>query len=68
LERLGFRTSIIFIPGHAFVGWLIEEESGDIIDLIETTMVGDANIFPSSFVIKQKSRQNKSIRLYLKYE
>jgi hypothetical protein len=44
LERLGFRTSIIFIPEHAFVGWLIEdEENGEVIDLIETTMIGDAN-------------------------
>jgi hypothetical protein len=44
LERLGFRTSIIFIPEHAFVGWLFEdEENGEVIDLIETTMIGDAN-------------------------
>ena len=55
LERLGFETSIILTSTHAFVGWLIEDaENGEVIDLIETTMIGDANISPSSFVIKQK--------------
>jgi hypothetical protein len=43
LERLGFETSIILTSTHAFVGWLIEEENGEVIDLIETTMIGDAN-------------------------
>lgn len=42
LERIGFQTALIFIPGHVFVGWLTEE-NGDIIDLIETTSIGNKN-------------------------
>ena len=42
LERLGFRTRLIFVPGHVFVGWMTDKE-GNVIDLIETTMIGDKN-------------------------
>lgn len=40
LERLGYRTRLIFIPGHVFVGWMTDAE-GNTIDLVETTMIGD---------------------------
>ena len=46
LERLGFRTRLIFIPEHVFVGWMTDRE-GNVIDLVETTMIGDPN---STFV------------------
>lgn len=46
LERLGFRTRLIFIPGHVFVGWMTDRD-GNVIDLVETTMIGDPN---STFV------------------
>ena len=40
LERLGFDTRIIRIPGHAFVGWMIED-GGNVIDVVETTKIAD---------------------------
>ncbi|MBQ3721274.1 MAG: hypothetical protein II850_09895 [Fibrobacter sp.] len=46
LERLGFRTRLIFIPDHVFVGWMTDRE-GNVIDLVESTMIGDPN---STFV------------------
>lgn len=46
LERLGFRTRLIFIPDHVFVGWMTDRD-GNVIDLVETTMIGDPN---STFV------------------
>lgn len=42
LERLGFRTRLIFIPDHVFVGWMTDRE-GNVIDLVETTLIGDPN-------------------------
>ena len=42
LERLGFDVRLILIPGHAFVGWAIEQE-GNVLDFVETTMIGDKN-------------------------
>ena len=42
LERLHFDVRIIAVPGHAFVGWMIEE-GGNVIDLMETTMITDMN-------------------------
>lgn len=46
LERLGYYTSIMLIPEHAFVGWLREPkekpEYNDF-DVVETTMIGDKN-------------------------
>ena len=47
LEKLGFDVRIIMIPGHAFVGWMMEdsgwmtENGGGKIDLIETTLIAD---------------------------
>ena len=46
LERLGYLTSIIFIPEHAFVGWLKEPKENpeyEDFDVVETTMIGDKN-------------------------
>lgn len=40
LERIGFKTAIIFIPGHAFVGWFDNSEK-EVLDLIETTYIGN---------------------------
>lgn len=42
LERIGFQTFLIIIPGHAFVGWNTELD-GDTIDVVETTMIGKEN-------------------------
>lgn len=42
LEKLGFDTRIILIPGHAFIGWMIED-GGNVIDLVETTMISNKN-------------------------
>lgn len=44
LERLGFGTFIVFVPGHAFVGWIHnvnEENFEDAAMFVETTMIGD---------------------------
>ena len=47
LEKLGFDARIIIVPGHAFVGWMQEDNgwmmknSGGKIDLIETTLIAD---------------------------
>lgn len=47
LEKLGFDARIIIVPGHAFVGWMLEDNgwmtknSGGEIDLIETTLIAD---------------------------
>lgn len=47
LEKLGFDARIIIVPGHAFVGWMLEDNgwmmknSGGKIDLIETTLIAD---------------------------
>ena len=46
LERLGFRTRMIFIPDHVFVGWMTDKD-GSTIDLVETTKIGEPN---STFV------------------
>ena len=43
LERIGFHTFIILIPGHSFVGWLTEQD-GNTIDVVETTMIGNENV------------------------
>ena len=46
LERLGYKTSVMLIPGHAFVGWLPEQlatPTFDDFNVIETTMIGDKN-------------------------
>lgn len=40
LERIGFQTAVIFIPGHAFVGWR-QERNGNW-DFVETTMIGNS--------------------------
>lgn len=42
LERIGFKTFVIFVPGHAFVGWLGDPQDSDM-DFVETTMIGDPN-------------------------
>ncbi|WP_290733872.1 MULTISPECIES: hypothetical protein [unclassified Fibrobacter] len=42
LERIGFKTFVIFVPGHAFVGWLADPQDSDM-DFVETTMIGDPN-------------------------
>ena len=44
LERLGYLTSVFFIPGHAFVGW-VENIHSDVLDLdyVETTMIGNSS-------------------------
>ena len=42
LERLGFDVCLILIPGHAFVGWAIEQ-GGNVLDFVETTMIGNKN-------------------------
>lgn len=45
LERLGFVTFIVFVPGHAFVGWInnIDEDDFERAAMfVETTMIGDA--------------------------
>jgi hypothetical protein len=45
LEAIGLRPLIVYVPGHAFVGWHTVEESGlagDSIVYLETTMVHDA--------------------------
>ena len=44
MERLGFATFIVFVPGHAFVGWIhnaAEEEFEDAAMFVETTMIGN---------------------------
>ncbi len=56
LERLGFQTYVIFIPGHAFVGWFTDLNS-NVIDAIETTMIGDEN---ATFI----DANNEGIRKY----
>ena len=43
LERLGYNTSLMFIPNHAFVGWLKEPKnnpSHEDYNVVETTMLG----------------------------
>ena len=42
LERIGFETFLILTSDHAFVGWHTES-NGNIIDLVETTMIGNKN-------------------------
>lgn len=42
LERLGLLTYVIFIPSHAFVGW-IENPLGDDLSFVETTMIGNTS-------------------------
>ena len=56
LERLGFQTFVIFIPGHTFVGWLTDYNS-NVIDAIETTFIGDPN---ETFI----NANNEGIRKY----
>ena len=44
LERIGYHTSIMLIPGHAFVGWLKEHKTNpsfEDFNVIETTMIGN---------------------------
>ena len=39
LERLGMRTFIVLVPGHAFVGWRSGDE-GEAAEFLETTLLG----------------------------
>lgn len=44
LERLGIESFIIFIPGHAFVGWTNDINENDFekrVMFVETTMIGN---------------------------
>ena len=42
LERIGFKTFVIFVPGHSFVGWLTDPQGSEM-DFVETTWIGDPN-------------------------
>lgn len=39
LEALGMQAFIVSVPGHAFVGWRVDEDS-DTLDFVETTLIG----------------------------
>ncbi|MEO7199582.1 MAG: hypothetical protein ABIY56_05130 [Dokdonella sp.] len=39
LERLGMRSFIVLVPGHAFVGWRSGDE-GEAAEFLETTLIG----------------------------
>ncbi len=62
LERLGFQTHLIFIPGHVFVGWL-SERNGNSIDLIESTMIGYKNVDYADAINKGRDEYNEQIQL-----
>lgn len=38
LEALGMQAFIVSVPGHAFVGWRVDEDS-DTLDFVETTLI-----------------------------
>ena len=44
MTEYGYLTSVFFIPGHAFVGW-VENIHSDVLDLdyVETTMIGNSS-------------------------
>lgn len=42
LEAIGMQAFIVFVPGHAFVGWRVDKDS-DTVDFVETTLIGYAN-------------------------
>lgn len=62
LERLGFQTRLIIIPGHAFVGWLTERD-GDTIGLIETTMISNKNYTYANAINQGIEEYNEQIEL-----
>ncbi|MDD5942439.1 hypothetical protein [Fibrobacter sp.] len=62
LERLGFRTCLAIIPGHAFVGWLAEQDS-ETIDFIETTFIGDKNATAASAILYGIEEYNEQVEL-----
>ncbi len=39
LEALGMQAFIVSVPGHAFVGWRVDQNS-DTLDFVETTLIG----------------------------
>lgn len=42
LEAIGMQAFIVSVPGHAFVGWRVDEDSNTV-DFVETTLIGYAN-------------------------
>lgn len=62
LERMGFRTCLAIIPGHAFVGWLAEQNS-ETIDFIETTLIGDKKADAASAIISGIEEYNEQVML-----
>lgn len=62
LERLGYQTSLIITPDHAFTGW-ITEQNGDTIGLIETTMIADKSADAISAINYGIEEYNEQIKL-----
>ncbi len=46
LERLGIRTMLVLVPGHAFVGFYTDDDAGRA-EFLETTLLGQRRLLPN---------------------
>jgi hypothetical protein len=63
LERLGFKTMLVLIPGHAFVGIFNDETEESTVTFIETTMIGDKNATFAGAVKSANDKYNEQVEL-----